>query len=135
MFKKIKKQKLIPKVTATDALLDAEKSGWMQKQGGSYKSWKKRYCILKDGYFYYYKEKTDPNPQGVVDLRGCCCDSIQQEDGVIIRLITPIRTYLFQTVEKFDSVLDWVQVLNESSKYSLRQYHVGLNLFFYSFFS
>ena len=46
MFKKIKKQKLIPKVTAEEALIDAEKVGFLTKQGGG-----KNEQIF---FFFYY---------------------------------------------------------------------------------
>jgi len=36
---------------------NAELEGYMQKEGGNYKSWKKRYFILKAGRLEYYADK------------------------------------------------------------------------------
>jgi hypothetical protein len=33
------------------------KEGFLTKEGGSFKSWKKRWFVLKDGALSYYKQK------------------------------------------------------------------------------
>lgn len=43
-------------------------SGYMTKQGGSYKSWKRRWFVLKTDKLYYFKGKKDPDITGVVEL-------------------------------------------------------------------
>jgi hypothetical protein len=35
-----------------------EKTGWLVKEGGSIKTWRKRWFILKNGEFSYYKNKS-----------------------------------------------------------------------------
>ena len=32
------------------------KEGWLIKQGGKYKTWKKRWFVLKNNHIAYYKE-------------------------------------------------------------------------------
>lgn len=42
--------------------------GWLTKQGGSIKTWKKRWVILKDRTLYYYKTNKDQVFTGKIDL-------------------------------------------------------------------
>ncbi|KAJ5073427.1 dual adapter for phosphotyrosine and 3-phosphotyrosine and 3-phosphoinositide [Anaeramoeba ignava] len=45
-----------------------EMRGYMKKQGGGYRSWKKRWFILKDSGLFYYKSPTDTSALGEVPL-------------------------------------------------------------------
>eukprot|EP00761_Pharyngomonas_kirbyi_P007086 gb/GECH01007095.1/.p1 GENE.gb/GECH01007095.1/~~gb/GECH01007095.1/.p1 ORF type:complete len:206 (+),score=65.44 gb/GECH01007095.1/:1-618(+) len=44
--------------------------GWLIKQGGAVKNWKKRFCVLQDGSLQYYKDENDSEPRGVIFIRG-----------------------------------------------------------------
>jgi len=35
----------------------AQKAGFLTKEGGSIKTWKKRWCVLKNGALHYSKNK------------------------------------------------------------------------------
>lgn len=35
--------------------------GWLSKEGGSIKTWKRRYFVLKDGVLAYYKTESEFN--------------------------------------------------------------------------
>mmetsp|Transcript_23388 Transcript_23388/g.59662 ORF Transcript_23388/g.59662 Transcript_23388/m.59662 type:complete len:568 (+) Transcript_23388:7-1710(+) len=48
----------------------ANKEGWLLKQGGRFKSWKKRYTILSGSVLYYFKAVKDRSPTGFVPLEG-----------------------------------------------------------------
>jgi len=50
------------------SLQPADKEGWMTKQGGSIKTWKKRWFVLKGNKLYYFKGKTDDDAKGLIDL-------------------------------------------------------------------
>ena len=43
--------------------------GFMTKQGGVVKNWKKRFFVLTPGLLTYYKDKNDCDPQGAVFLQ------------------------------------------------------------------
>ena len=45
-----------------------EKDGWLTKQGGMVKTWKRRWFVLKVNYLYYYKLKEDPQPLGFIPI-------------------------------------------------------------------
>jgi len=65
------------KVSA-ESLKPNTKEGWLTKQGGSIKSWKRRYCILKDSKLYYFKGPKEPVFQGRVDLES---NSVVKEEA------------------------------------------------------
>jgi len=44
------------------------KEGWLWKQGGRYKSWKRRWFILNDNCLYYFEFTTDKEPRGIIPL-------------------------------------------------------------------
>jgi len=50
------------------SLQPADRDGWMTKQGGSYKSWKKRWFVLKGTQLFYFKSKKDTELTGVIEL-------------------------------------------------------------------
>lgn len=45
-----------------------DKEGWLSKQGGRYKSWKRRWFILNDNCLYYFEFTTDKEPRGIIPL-------------------------------------------------------------------
>ena len=72
--------------------------GYLMKQGGSFKSWKKRLCILHTGRLYYYKKKTDILPKGMINVTGLTCDHVLDDKLVSgrpygLKIISPHRTY------------------------------------------
>ncbi|KAL6075669.1 Cytohesin-1 [Balamuthia mandrillaris] len=46
----------------------AEKKGWLVKQGGRIKTWKKRWFILSHNCLYYFKAQEDKDPCGMIPL-------------------------------------------------------------------
>eukprot|EP01112_Ceratiomyxa_fruticulosa_P010466 TRINITY_DN2773_c0_g1_i1.p1 TRINITY_DN2773_c0_g1~~TRINITY_DN2773_c0_g1_i1.p1 ORF type:complete len:456 (-),score=103.37 TRINITY_DN2773_c0_g1_i1:396-1763(-) len=58
-----------PNLKVTVAQLHpADRDGYLTKQGGSIKTWKKRWFVLKGKKLYYFKNKTDPEATGVIEL-------------------------------------------------------------------
>ncbi|CAG0917736.1 unnamed protein product, partial [Notodromas monacha] len=45
-----------------------DKEGWLWKQGGRIKSWKRRWFILNDKCLYYFEYTTDKEPRGIIPL-------------------------------------------------------------------
>ncbi|CAL8113716.1 unnamed protein product [Orchesella dallaii] len=45
-----------------------DKEGWLWKQGGRYKTWKRRWFILNDNCLYYFEFTTDKEPRGIIPL-------------------------------------------------------------------
>ncbi|XP_063702865.1 uncharacterized protein LOC134832685 isoform X1 [Culicoides brevitarsis] len=54
-----------------------DKEGWLLKQGGRYKSWKRRWFILNDNCLYYFEYTTDKEPRGIIPLENIKVRSVQ----------------------------------------------------------
>jgi hypothetical protein len=65
----------------------------MTKQGGSFKSWKKRLCVLHQGKLYYYKNRESKEPKGVISVVGLTCEPAPDVRDYALKIIAPHRTY------------------------------------------
>ncbi|XP_054763867.2 cytohesin-1-like [Lytechinus pictus] len=52
----------------THTFFNPDKEGWLMKQGGRYKTWKRRWFILTDNCLYYFEFTTDREPKGIIPL-------------------------------------------------------------------
>lgn len=78
--------------------------GWLQKQGGSIKTWKKRYCVLyNDGTFKYFTDNTMQQQQKTDQA---CCDIIDlgpvEDSEGEFWVETANRKWAFKTVNEED---------------------------------
>ncbi|GAM24802.1 hypothetical protein SAMD00019534_079770 [Acytostelium subglobosum LB1] len=58
-------------------LAPSDREGWLTKQGGAIKTWKKRWFVLKGKKLYYFKSKTDDEATGLIEFEP---DSYVKED-------------------------------------------------------
>ncbi|KYQ89736.1 pleckstrin (PH) domain-containing protein [Tieghemostelium lacteum] len=49
-------------------LAPPDRDGWLTKQGGSIRTWRKRWFVLKGKKLYYFKTKTDVEATGIIEL-------------------------------------------------------------------
>ena len=57
----------IPDETHDDLMFtffSPDKEGWLVKQGGSWKNWKRRWFVLSDGCLYYFQHTAENVPKG-----------------------------------------------------------------------
>lgn len=97
--------------------MESVKSGFLVKQGGSWKSWKKRWCVLtKTGMLYYFKDKKDINSKGCVDINSAS-EVVLEDDKKknCFGIVTPHRTFIMaaESCEERDS---WIQALSKYIK-------------------
>ena len=50
------------------AFFNPDKEGWLLKQGGRYKTWKRRWFLLVDNCLYYFEYTSDKEPKGIIPL-------------------------------------------------------------------
>mmetsp|Transcript_16907 Transcript_16907/g.46670 ORF Transcript_16907/g.46670 Transcript_16907/m.46670 type:complete len:145 (+) Transcript_16907:1360-1794(+) len=53
---------------------NAERSGWLTKQGDYIKTWRKRWFVLKQGKIFWFKSDVltpETIPRGVIDVNKC----------------------------------------------------------------
>jgi ankyrin repeat protein/uncharacterized membrane protein YgcG len=56
------------KMDTRDQMSAVSKKGYLTKQGGRIKTWKKRWFVVSDGCLYYYKATGDKEPLGIIPL-------------------------------------------------------------------
>ncbi|KAI9323175.1 hypothetical protein BX666DRAFT_1884019 [Dichotomocladium elegans] len=56
--------------TSVDAFAAPEQEGWLHKQGDKYKTWNKRWFVLKGPNLFYFKSPKDTRVRGIIHLRG-----------------------------------------------------------------
>ena len=73
---------------------NAEREGYLKKEGGSKKTWRTRWVVLKDSCIYYFKEKDDASPCGIVPLAGVqvrLAQTAQEPTWVPVALVAGVR--------------------------------------------
>lgn len=88
-------------------------SGWLTKEGGRWKSWRRRYFVLEPPLLRYYKRKGDHEPAGTINLassghiRGVAHRGVRNA----FQIQTPSRTYVMYAASA--AARDaWVEGLN-----------------------
>lgn len=102
------------------------KAGFLTKQGGAFKTWKKRLVALQDQWLFYYVDAYDKGPRGVLYIGGCTASEqpeVSREKQTHCFSVTckrswnldnnktfAQRTYLFCTSSAQD-MSDWIAII------------------------
>uniref|UniRef100_A0A8C6Z8L2 Pleckstrin homology, MyTH4 and FERM domain containing H1 n=1 Tax=Nothoprocta perdicaria TaxID=30464 RepID=A0A8C6Z8L2_NOTPE len=88
-----------------------EKSGYLLKMGNQVKMWKRRWFVLRNRQFMYYKSPSDVirKPQGQMELNSSC-QIVRGEGSQTFQLVTEKRTY-FLTADSPNILEEWIHVL------------------------
>lgn len=93
------------------------REGWLVKQGGHRKTWKKRYFILKTNFVCYYKDsKNLKRPQGVIDLNDCKLRRVGEDETkkkYVFEISTARRDYLCKGSNE-EEVLGWMTAIEKA---------------------
>jgi len=92
------------------------KEGWLIKQGGQIKTWKRRYFILKGGTLSYHKKNGD-SPKGVIPLIGSKIEECNTEFPNSFCIIPPSgkRTYYIHASSGQERT-EWINALKHHQK-------------------
>jgi len=96
---------------------NARKEGYLTKQGGLIRNWKRRLFILNGMALYYFVNPASPAPQGVIQLKGA---SVSLNNGTfpysssakyVFAIDTPSRRYYVEADNQteFDTWVDEIQ--------------------------
>jgi len=90
--------------------------GWVTKEGGSYKSWKKRFMVIEGTDLAYYKKENKKEKCGFIPLIGSKVEAIQykQKKNCFV-IVTAGRDYHVCANSEMD-VERWLKGLNEVIK-------------------
>jgi len=85
IFRNIKEEPFkIPDETYDDLMytfFSPEREGWLMKQGGSWKSWKRRWFVLSDRCLYYFQHTAETAPKGIIPLENIAVRPLDDKDG------------------------------------------------------
>mmetsp|Transcript_4131 Transcript_4131/g.6212 ORF Transcript_4131/g.6212 Transcript_4131/m.6212 type:complete len:474 (-) Transcript_4131:134-1555(-) len=89
----------------------ADKQGFLTKQGGSVKTWKKRWCVLKNGALHYSKRQNSAQ-LGIIDLSTAAEIKIStsKKKKNMFSIETPNRLYQLSAESPKDRE-DWIREL------------------------
>ncbi|CAI2168364.1 18927_t:CDS:2 [Funneliformis geosporum] len=95
---------------------EEKKSGWLTKLGGNAlrKTWKRRWFELRGSYLYYYRQQTDKEPSGMINLSSF--NSICQDTSATKKSQYCIR--IEKVVRECDSIHSNLSYRESSSKKS-----------------
>lgn len=100
---------------SVQSLTPTDKEGFLTKQGGKYKNWKKRWFILKGDTIYYFKTVKDNEQTGEIKLDGRCSATMDppKKGKFYFSIKTPTRTY-FIFSDKEDIAKEWVDSISSA---------------------
>lgn len=83
LYDSIKKEPFkIPEDGGSDLSLtfvNPDKEGWLLKQGGRYKTWKKRWFVLEENCLYYFEKPQDKEPKGIIPLENLQIRHVEEQ--------------------------------------------------------
>ncbi len=91
------------------------KQGWLEKEGGTYKSWKKRWTVLSHPQTLTYYKKKGGEKMGTVPLKGCgpIQEATYKNKKHCFSIVTEKRHYYF-VADSAESAKSWLQALISS---------------------
>ncbi|SAM08125.1 hypothetical protein [Absidia glauca] len=102
---------------STDEFQAPEHEGWLHKQGDKYKTWNKRWFVLKGTNLFYFKSPKDVRMKGIINLRGyrvIVDDTIHSNKYCFKAQHEHERTFFFYT-DTMDSMKVWLQALMKAT--------------------
>lgn len=101
------------------SIRDPDCHGYLYKQGNSYKMWRKRYFVLKNGFLYYYTDMSNTVALGVAKLLHYSVSTGEQSGKKFyFSAVAPdqlSRSYQFATESEMDRTR-WLARLEDSIK-------------------
>ncbi|KAL6061378.1 FYVE, RhoGEF and PH domain-containing protein 6 [Balamuthia mandrillaris] len=103
----------LSEIAASECAEGSIKTGYLSKEGGIVRNYKKRFFVLKDNLLFYYKTDKDTMPRGAIVLD----NSVLRENDAnpnSFLLVTYRRTYvLFATSEKHKR--EWMEAIAQQT--------------------
>ncbi len=92
------------------------KWGWMIKQGGGFKSWKRRFFVLVNDKLYYFEKENAKEPKGFIQLDRSTAvnNTFVQGKQNCFAIKTGPRDFIV-SAESVAEADDWIRVLSETA--------------------
>ncbi|KAL5457303.1 hypothetical protein EMCRGX_G034551 [Ephydatia muelleri] len=93
------------------------KVGFLRKKGHFRKNWLDRWFVLTTEGLYYYKNRSDTRPLGVIPLFGSSAkeDTLQKHQNVLTCYTAEGKDYPVEASTR-DEMLVWIQALEDAAK-------------------
>eukprot|EP01097_Dermamoeba_algensis_P000096 TRINITY_DN1033_c0_g1_i1.p1 TRINITY_DN1033_c0_g1~~TRINITY_DN1033_c0_g1_i1.p1 ORF type:complete len:436 (-),score=185.52 TRINITY_DN1033_c0_g1_i1:170-1444(-) len=110
-----------PKKVAVSDLVSPVKTGWLTKQGHIFKSWKKRYFVMKDKRLYYFEGTDSKKAQGIIFLEGYIIELVDKPEIlgkvnkskdhglVVFNLFHEFKPEYLLCAESEEELIDWMK--------------------------
>jgi hypothetical protein len=96
------------------------KSGYLTKQGRKFKTWRRRWFVLKNDALWYFKTPTDGDKKGVIYLEPTSICKIEQdlkkkskEKITFFSVSTSIRKCLIYADDESEAKV-WIKLINQA---------------------
>lgn len=83
-----------------------QKTGWLKKEGSSFKSWKRRYFVLKEGLLIYFSKDSDKKEKGRLTLSDQSKVTFDDNNKNTIQVIGLERVLPLQAASE-DEMMEW----------------------------
>jgi hypothetical protein len=104
-----------------------QRTGWLVKQGGGYKSWKRRWCVVRRGELLYHKDRKATEPLNTVNFVGATLHWPKDEAEAVVdgrkhcfSVETAQRRWYFQTASAAD-LRDWLDAVHAHIQHANRR--------------
>eukprot|EP01100_Stratorugosa_tubuloviscum_P014786 TRINITY_DN8096_c0_g1_i1.p1 TRINITY_DN8096_c0_g1~~TRINITY_DN8096_c0_g1_i1.p1 ORF type:complete len:223 (+),score=78.24 TRINITY_DN8096_c0_g1_i1:47-670(+) len=97
----------------------ADKEGYLVKQGGVVRSWKRRWFSLHADQLFYYKTRADEYPKGVIKIFQRPQRSKRSERPFCFEIPTTQRTFYLQADSEAE-MLEWFEILSQIIEQPIR---------------
>lgn len=104
----------------SDAWSNPDKEGELKKQGHVVKNWKKRWFRVQNDMLFYFKDRVEDKPVGVVPLRMCRVSKTTKTgkpDSFELSAPKINKTFFIQANNK-EEVDEWIRAIEKGSEYS-----------------
>eukprot|EP01116_Phalansterium_solitarium_P005422 TRINITY_DN1702_c0_g1_i2.p1 TRINITY_DN1702_c0_g1~~TRINITY_DN1702_c0_g1_i2.p1 ORF type:complete len:374 (-),score=126.83 TRINITY_DN1702_c0_g1_i2:402-1523(-) len=101
-----------------------DKQGELKKQGHLVKNWKSRWFVIQHDMLFYFKQKGDARPQGVVPLRSCFVKQVPAggRGGAKAHCLelssTRINKVFLMQASSAAELADWLAAIEAAADYS-----------------
>jgi len=91
---------------------ESHTTGFLTKQGGSNKNWRKRYWVCEGYTLCYYKSQNQPTPLGIISLNGCTVEKAEDlGKDHCFQIYHPTRRTFFIFADTEENMLTWMDAI------------------------
>ena len=109
-----KNWKLLQKMSTAGDANPVIKNGWLTKQGGFIKTWRRRWFALKDRTLFYFKKPTDVKAKGFISIDQA--QSIERAPECskqpAFKINVPKQRVFYIYADSEQDVEDWIKILD-----------------------